>query len=327
MSEVDGFPPDIAEIAWKVFHICRALRDTPSLAAAHQSAEWIDLGLESPSPILADPRGRALELSSFRKHILGWEKKGEEKKEEEEKRDDEDQKRADGDEEQERADGDEKPKHPRWKMKDCADPTSWMEPLFQTRNGYILARRLQGATHRVIADELDVSHTAVIKAWRRYIASGDVPPLINIPFVERRPRQADKKARAEAALLVLAWRLAPHYLMACSHRGVCRALTAILTGGDPRRLSESDLEIGCNGAVWRYQQSLRESISDHVSDVIEEAPDLEWTFSEEEIEEIERDGEEQDRLNKILIAGAQQSLHDYYSPPPRHKSTLSSSAV
>jgi len=187
MSELEGFPPDIASRAREVLLICITRAFTPSIAATHQAAEWVDLEDDAASPIL----GVKLELSSFRKRISEW-------------------------------------------VKDREKPLAWWRRL-DTRDGYVLLRRLQGATHRVIADELEVSHTAVIKAWKRFVVSGDVPPLIDIPLVERRPRQADRKMRAEAALMVWAWYSASEELITLPPEQLPERLTDLIRGASPVR--------------------------------------------------------------------------------------------
>lgn len=113
-------------------------------------------------------------------------------------------------------------------------PLAWWRRL-DTRDGYVLLRRLQGATHRVIADELEVSHTAVLKAWKRFVVSGDVPPLIDIPLVERRPRGADRKIRAETALMVWAWYSASEELITLPPEQLPERLTDLIGGASPVR--------------------------------------------------------------------------------------------
>lgn len=266
MSEVEGFPPDIAEIAREVLLICMTRAFTPSIAATHQAAEWVNLEDGEGSPIL----GVSLELSSFRKRISEW-------------------------------------------IRDREKPLAWWRRL-DTRDGYVLLRRLQGATHRAIADELDVSHTAVIKAWRRYVASGDVPPLIDIPFVERRPRQADRKKRAEIALMVWAWYSASPEMITLSEDRFGASLTGLIRGA-PRVMAY-------------YAQGIPRCLLDFTP-LLDDPPEvprlsdaeLQALAEEHEQEDVEMvyDGDRERMTGKLpqmsqnILKGAQQSLHDYYS--------------
>lgn len=112
---------------------------------------------------------------------------------------------------------------------------SWYQRIMG-REGYILTRKLQGATHRKIGDELGLSHTAVIKILTAYIEANDLPPCIPLDLMTARPRLADRRARAEPALMMFAWWVGGGAMFTNSVEGVRAYLTSTLNTTDPSPL-------------------------------------------------------------------------------------------
>lgn len=109
---------------------------------------------------------------------------------------------------------------------------SWYQRIMG-REGYILTRKLQGATHRKIGDELGLSHTAVIKILTAYIEANDLPPCIPLDLMTARPRLADRRARAEPALMMFAWVVGGGAMFWSSAEGVRSYLTNTLNNMAP----------------------------------------------------------------------------------------------